>query len=84
MTQRNLEELDLGWTMQTLDLRDLTMAELFKALPKLKKVFLSSYRGLSGADVEALAENCLMIEQIDFVGTGRITYESVKVNRPDY
>lgn len=81
----NLEELDLGWCLSrkynrsTLNLTPQLLSECFARLPKLRKLFLSSFRQLRSETVARLAETCPDLEQLDLVGESWVDAEAVKV-----
>ncbi|XP_064402047.1 F-box/LRR-repeat protein 4-like [Halichondria panicea] len=68
----NLEELDIGWChsiSRYIDCTDL----LCSGCKKLKKLFLTSIRSVSDADLENLARNCRDLEQLDILGTSHVS-----------
>jgi hypothetical protein len=76
----DLEELDLGWSVLDDIGNDPTLGGLPAGCPKLKKIFLSSCRHVNDRHLEALADHCAGLEQIDLVGVGGVSHAGVEVN----
>ena len=76
----HLEELDLGWSMNK-QLPDLNreFAEVFSALTKLKKVFLTSARFLQDSTLITLVTSNANLEQLDVMGCSKLSFGGISV-----
>ncbi|XP_046898624.1 F-box/LRR-repeat protein 4 isoform X2 [Hypomesus transpacificus] len=74
---RQLEELDLGWC-STLQSSSGCFLHLARALPRLRKLFLTANRTVCDSDIEELAANCPALQHIDILGTRMVSPASLK------
>ena len=78
---RQLEELDLGWC-STLQSSSGCFLHLARALPRLRKLFLTANRTVCDQDIEELAANCPALQHIDILGEQRTPRTNVhKIGR---
>jgi F-box/leucine-rich repeat protein 4 len=73
---KNLEEIDIGWCHNILRAA-MDHQFLFGSCRKLKKVFLTSGRIVDDACLESIAMFCPEMEQLDVLGSGRVSLEGV-------
>lgn len=52
-----------------------SLKQLLKSCPKIKKLFLAAIRGLTDRDLEAIANLCPDLEQLDLLGVMGISTE---------
>jgi hypothetical protein len=74
---KDLEEIDIGWCHHIFR-REFDHNYFFRSCRKLKKVFLTSGRNVDDACLESIAQFCPDMEQLDVLGTNRITPEGVE------
>lgn len=70
---KKLEELDIGWVSCD------GLGEILKQMSNLKKLFLSANRNIRDEDLSVLADYCVNLEQLDFVGNNFLTADTLKV-----
>ncbi|CAH3021908.1 unnamed protein product [Porites evermanni] len=71
-----LEELDIGWCTNVTSAPE-CVVYLTSKCKKLRKLFLTALRSVNDDIINALANNCPDIEQVDVLGTGLIHAESI-------
>lgn len=71
-----LEELDVGWCSTVTNAAE-CISCLTSKCRKLKKLFLTALRSVSDDVINALANNCPDLEQVDVLGTGLIRPHSI-------
>lgn len=71
-----LEELDVGWCSTVINAAE-CISCLTSKCRKLKKLFLTALRSVSDDVINALANNCPDLEQVDVLGTGLIHPHSI-------
>ncbi|KAL9967950.1 hypothetical protein ACROYT_G026265 [Oculina patagonica] len=71
-----LEELDIGWCSNVTAVSE-CIVDLTSKCRKLKKLFLTALRSVSDDVINALADNCPDMEQVDVLGTSLIQPDSI-------
>lgn len=74
-----LEELDIGWNLNFWSGSFCASKSIWQHLPKLKKLFLTSYRALTDEELKCIAMSCPKLEQLDLMGS-YVTIAGLKVS----
>lgn len=72
-----LEELDIGWCSNVAAVSECILYLTTKCR-KLRKLFLTALRSVSDIVINALADNCPGVEQVDVLGTSLVNEDSIR------